>query len=405
MIYGLIGEKLGHSYSPWIHRQFGIDDYRLYEVTPDKLKGFLSEKEQAGFNVTMPYKKAVLPYCDSLSPIAQSVGAVNTLLRKDDGTLYGDNTDYAGFSAMLSGFTVSGKKVLVLGSGGASQCVCAVLSAQSAQPVIISRNGIDNYNNLGKHKDAKFIVNATPVGMYPNNGESPLSLDGFPYLEGVLDLIYNPLRTQLLIDAEKRGIPGRSGLYMLTEQARKSAELFLGTQIPPEETEKVYESLLKEQKNLILIGMPGCGKSTVGRLLAQRLGRRFVDIDTEILARTKRTPEQHIRQSGEEAFRTLEAQIIAELGMQSSLVIATGGGCVTVPENYDTLHQNGDILFLERDIAHLPLQGRPLSQKSGTAALYEKRLPLYRRFADVCVENNGKPEDTVEVILKAEGYL
>ena len=398
MQYGLLGRKLGHSYSPRIHRLLGGYDYGLFEKEPEELEGFLREGGFRGLNVTIPYKKAVLPFLDDLTPTARRLGNVNTIVRQTDGRLLGHNTDYDGFRSLIfrSELEISGKKALVLGSGGASQTATAVLQDLGAQPVVISRTGENNYGNLRRHADAALVVNATPVGMFPDTGIRPLDLDRLPRLEGVVDLIYNPARTRLLLDAEARGIRTMNGLWMLVAQAWGSAGMFLGRPLPEEEISRVYGILRREMENIILIGMPGCGKSTVGQALADRLGRPFVDADRELEKRHGISIGAYIPSQGEAAFRALETEVLRDLGKQSGLVMATGGGCVTREENYDLLHQNGTILRLDRE--RLATEGRPLSRD--LEELARRREPLYRRFADGAVHNNGTVAETVEKILE-----
>ena len=399
---GLLGRKLGHSYSPQIHARLGSYRYDLFEKEPDELDGFLKHGDFTGLNVTVPYKKDVIPYLDSLSPRAEKLGAVNTIVRRPDGTLVGHNTDYFGFQTMLqrSGLNVAGKKVLVLGSGGASMPVRAVLNEAGARVTVISRSGENNYSNLHLHADAAVIVNTTPVGMYPNVGKTPLNLDQFPALEGVLDIIFNPARTRLLMDAEKRGVVAMNGLLMLVAQAKESAEWFTASPIDNSIIDRVYTSLRRQMENIILIGMPGCGKSTVGRVLAEKLGRQFVDADQVLVQNAGRTIPEIFAADGEAEFRTLETETLESLGRQSALVIATGGGCVTQPRNYPLLRQNGTIILLNRDVERLPTDGRPLSQANPLDVLYESRRPLYEAFADHQVDSNGNPDDTVEQIIR-----
>lgn len=396
---GLLGETLGHSYSPLLHKHLGDYSYTLFPTPPEQLAAFLQTGDFHGLNVTIPYKTAVIPYCAALSPAAAAIGSVNTILRRPDGTLYGDNTDAAGFAAMLqkSGIAVQGKKVLVLGSGGASRSVRYVLQAQGAgEIVVISRNGADNYDNLDRHRDAAVLVNTTPVGMYPHNGSVPLDVSDFPHCAGVLDLIYNPARTQLVMQAAALGIPALGGLSMLAYQAAAAAERFLGTDalsVAPA-AERALLALERATENIILIGMPGCGKTTIARLLAARLGRDWIDADEALEQAAQKNIPAIFGEEGEAGFRRRETEILADLGKRAGLVIATGGGCVTRAENYPLLHQNGRIVFIEREVAHLERAGRPLSVGADLVAMYETRLPLYRRFCDLSIKNETPPEET-----------
>ena len=402
---GLLGKKLGHSYSPQIHSYFSDYTYELFEKSPEELEFFLKHGDFSGLNVTMPYKKDVIPYLDELSDRAAELGAVNTIVRRNDGTLIGHNTDYFGFQSMLnrSGLQVAGKKVLVLGSGGASATAVAVLKKQGSNVVVISRNGESNYNNLEQHADASVIVNTTPVGMYPNVGVSPVDLALFPELEGVLDVVYNPARTQLLLDAEEIGLIANNGLWMLVAQAKESAEWFTGTTISDNKIADIHRILQKQMENLVLVGMPGCGKSTIGSLLANLLNKKFVDADEVVAKQAGMTIPEIFATSGEKGFRDLETRVLSELGKESGMVIATGGGCVTRQENYPFLHQNGRILWIRRDIEKLPVNGRPLSQRSNLEEMYRIRRPHYEAFADYSVDNDGSQEETVAQILNMEG--
>ena len=297
---------------------------------------------------------------------------------------------------------VLGRKCLVLGSGGASLAVRYVLNKLGAgQVVVISRSGEDNYDNLDKHKDASVIVNTTPVGMYPKTGTAPVDLRDFPQCEGVLDIIYNPARTALIQQAEALGIPCLGGLYMLVEQARCASQVFTGKPLPAIRSKEAYSVMSRRKDNRILIGMPGSGKSTVGRILAERLGRPFVDCDTELEKHLGMTAGDYILKAGEEGFRAQETAMLAQLGKESGLVIATGGGCVTRPENYPLLHQNGTIIFLERELSKLPKKGRPLSLRGNLQDMYTIRLPMYRRFADLIVPNDGDPEAVAKNVEEA----
>ena len=349
--------------------------------------------------MTIPYKKLAAARCDALSPEARLLGSVNTLIRRPDGTLYGDNTDYFGFRrmALQSGMPVLGKKALVLGSGGASVTVCAVLRELGAASVtVISRSGPDNYQNLDRHRDAQLLVNTTPVGMYPACPASPVELQAFPACEGVLDIVYNPARTGLVLQAEALGIPSCSGLPMLAAQAKRSRELFTGQPIPESEIDRAVALLRQRLENIILIGMPGCGKSTVAAALGERLGRPVLDADQVIAEQAGMSIPEIFARQGEAGFRALETRVLAELGKRSGILLATGGGCVTRAENYPLLHQNGTIFWLQRSLDALPTQGRPISQATPLDALYARREPLYRRFADRIIDNNGPLAETLK---------
>ncbi len=402
-VCGLLGEKLGHSYSPFLHSRMASYEYRLFEVCPEKLGDFLQKGEFLGLNVTIPYKKAVMPYCAALSPVARRIGSVNTIFRRSDGSLYGDNTDHAGFHALVaeSGIEVRGRKALVLGSGGASVTVQAVLAELGAgEVVVISRSGENNYRNFDRHGDAELLVNTTPLGMYPKNGTAAVDLRDFPALRGVLDVVYNPARTALLLQAEKLGIPHAGGLRMLAAQARKSAEIFTGSAIPQEVEDEALRAMQLSMQNIILIGMPGCGKTTISKMLGRRLDRPVVEADRLLADRAGMSIPEIFAAEGEAGFRRRETEILREAGAASGTVIATGGGAVTREENYPLLHQNGLILWLERDLKLLDVAGRPLSEAKGVERLYRERLPLYRAFADCVIDNNGSPEETVTRILE-----
>lgn len=397
---GLLGGKLGHSYSPMIHSKLGSYRYHLYEKNPEELEDFLKNGSFTGINVTIPYKQSVIPYCDSLSPVAAKIGAVNIVVRQCDGKLIGHNSDYFGFETMLlhSGLQVAGKKVLVLGTGGASKVAQAVLFEHGANVVVISRNGENNYGNLDLHRDASVIVNTTPVGMYPNTDASPLSLAEFPHLEGVLDAIYNPARTKLLLEAEERGLVAENGLLMLVAQAKEAAEWFTGEKIDDQKIHEIYSVLQNQMLNIVLIGMPGCGKSTIGRLVAEKSGKKFVDADALIVEKAGKPIPQIFQEDGEAAFRQIETQVLKEIGKQSGLVIATGGGCVTRAENYPALHQNGRIFLIERELTTLARNGRPLSAGTDLTDMYRIRKPMYDRFADDQVENRDPDEAAAEIL-------
>lgn len=402
-MYGLLGETLGHSFSPQIHALLGDYEYKLFEVAPENLGDFLRSGTFKGLNVTIPYKKAVMPYLAEISENAKAIGSVNTITVLPNGTLRGDNTDYDGFLYLVrrSGISVAGKKALVLGTGGASLPVKKVLSDLGAREIVsISRTGENNYQNLDKHFDADLIVNTTPVGMYPNNLQSPLSLDGFAHLSGVLDIVYNPQKTKLVLDAEQRGIPAFSGLTMLVAQAKRAAELFLQTKIDDRKNDEIYETLSRQMKNIVLVGMPGCGKSTVGKALAKRLSRPFFDADEEIVRRAGKPIPEIFQAEGEAGFRKIETEVLFDLCRQSSAVIATGGGAVTVPKNHDILRQNSLVVFINRDIAVLPTAGRPLSEQNDLHEMFRHRLPLYRAVCDYEVDGNDKIQTVTDRVAE-----
>ena len=400
---GLLGRKLGHSYSPQIHKELAGYAYKLFEKEPEELETFLRSGTFDGLNVTIPYKKAVMPLLDEISPEAAAIGSVNTIVNRD-GKLTGYNTDAFGFTWLLrkSGVDVRGKKALVFGSGGASVTVQYVLRSLGADPVVvISRTGENNYENLNRHRDAKILVNATPVGMYPGNGESPVDLKAFDALDGVLDVVYNPARTALMLQAEELSIPHASGLSMLVAQAKKACEYFTDQPVPDAEIDRIEAFLSRQMENIVLIGMPGCGKSSIGRALAETLDRPFVDADTEIVKRAGCTIPEIFAKSGEPGFRKIESAVLADLGKHSGLVLATGGGCITRPENYPSLHQNGRIVWLTRPLSLLPTDGRPMSQANPLETLWETRKALYERFSDVQIANNRTISDCVRDIQEA----
>lgn len=409
---GLLGRHLAHSYSPQIHAMLGDYSYELFEKEPEELETFLKRGQWDGLNVTVPYKKAVIPYLDELTPIAQRLGAVNTIVRRD-GKLLGHNTDYYGFKMLLDTLPIPLylTKCLVLGSGGASNTAAAVLQDEGVNVVIISRSGENNYDNLHLHKDARLIVNTTPVGMFPHTGISPVSdLETYPCLEGVIDLIYNPARTKLLLDTESkhddedRYVNFRNGLLMLVAQAKEAAEWFTGETISEDVIEPIMDRLEYDMLNVVLIGMPGSGKTTVGKLLSQNTGRRFVDADEEIVKLAGKSIPEIFSENSEEAFRNLESRVLAELGKQSGLIIATGGGCVTKERNYNLLHQNGEIFWIRRKLDDLSTDGRPLSQQNDLQEMYRIREPMYDRWKDWFINNYETPEEAVRQIMNVLEY-
>lgn len=399
MICGLLGEKLGHSYSPQIHSMLGGYEYRLFERESSELDAFFADTGWQGVNVTIPYKRSAMSCCDFISERAQRIGCINTIVRRD-GKLYGYNTDYDGFLALvrLSGLEVSGKKALILGSGGASLTAQCVLRELGAEPVVISRSGENNYENIYEHKDALLLVNASPVGMYPNNGECKAELARLPSLRCVLDLVYNPMRTRLMLDAQRLGIKALGGLHMLVAQAAAASSLFTGAEPEHSETE-IYSAIEREMRNIILIGMPGSGKSTVGAALAARLGRKFIDIDDEIVRAEGVSIPEIFARGGEDEFRVVEHRVLERFTRLSGAVIASGGGAVTREDNFDLLRQNSYVVWLRRDLDKLPTDGRPLSQRGNLEVMYARRRPLYEAASDFPTDNNGTVSETVEAII------
>ena len=402
MEYGLLGERLGHSFSPQIHRDLAGYDYQLLPTPPEAVEDLFARRAFQGLNVTIPYKRTVMPLCDEIDPRAAAIGAVNTVVNRN-GRLTGYNTDIDGFLYMArrAGVDMAGKKVVILGSGGTSRTARAAAGELGAREIVtVSRHGEDNYQNLSRHADAQVLVNTTPVGMYPNWGQSPVSLESFPALEGVLDVVYNPLRTALLLQAEERGLPCSCGLPMLVAQAKRAAELFTGQNIDDSRAEAVLHGLRGQLTSIVLIGMPGCGKTTVGRALAGKLGRTFVDLDEEIVRRAGMSIPEIFAREGEAGFRERESALVREFGERTGLVVSTGGGVVTRRENYIPLKQNGLLLHLRRDPAALPTDGRPLSQATAPEELWRRRAPLYAAFADGEIDNNGTLAGTLEQIEK-----
>lgn len=409
MKYGCIGRRLAHSFSPTVHSLIGRYDYELREIAPEELAAFMTERDFRGVNVTIPYKKEVIPYLHELSPRAKSSGAVNTVINRN-GLLYGYNTDFGGMQALLAkmGADVRGKKALILGSGGTSETAFAVLKSGGTGEIYrVSRSGKDGaltYEQARlRHKDAQIIINTTPCGMFPEADEQPIDLSWFPDLYAVADAIYNPLRTNLVLQAQKMDLPAEGGLYMLVAQAVLAAELFSGQPLPPDETQRIYDGLLSQTRNLVLIGMPGCGKTTVGRLLAKELGRKLLDVDELIVQRAGCSVRRIFESRGEDGFRSLEAEVIAEISQQSGVIIAGGGGSVLREENVRRLARNGKLIFLDRSPDQLlPTQDRPLADSvKKIRTLYRERLPIYMEAADQAVKVDEPPDIVARSIIRS----
>ena len=408
--YGCIGEHLPHSFSREIHEQIGGYAYELKELTPEELPAFLTGRSFRGINVTIPYKQAVIPFLDRIDDTARAIGAVNTIVNRN-GQLTGYNTDLDGLTRLIRriGLDLRGKKVLIPGTGGTSRTASYAAEKLSAREVFrISRTGREgslSYEEaLRDHADAEIILNTTPCGMFPEPDAQPLPLDPFTRLQGVADVIYNPLRSRLVLDARSRGIPAEGGLYMLVAQAVRASEHFLDTEYPDSLTDRVYEQILRQKENLVLIGMPGSGKSAVGRILAEKTGRPLADTDQLITEKAGRTIPAIFREDGEPAFRDLETGIIKALSVQGGQIISTGGGAVLRPENVTALRQNGRLLWLDRDPdALVPTDDRPLADTADKMKqLFLAREPVYRAAADETVPVEGTPEDIADLILNVK---
>lgn len=405
---GLLGEKLGHSFSPQIHGCLADYSYTLFEKSPEEAEAFLRSGNFDGINVTIPYKKLAFSLCDEVSEVASKIGSVNTVV-KHGNKIKGYNTDYYGFTYLVkkAGFDVAIGKTLVLGSGGSSVMACAALrDLGSAQVIVISRTGDNNYSNIyDLHSDASFIVNTTPMGMYPKNGVSAVELDRFHSCIGVIDIIFNPAKTKLLLDAERLGIPYINGLPMLVAQAKQASEIFTGYNYSDgldssEIIDRITSQIESETKNIILIGMPGCGKSTVGEMLAAKMSRPFVDIDWEIEKRIQMSICDFFAKHGEPAFRKIESEVLDEFTRKSNLIIATGGGVIKNPNNLSLLKQNGNIVLLNRPVDQLATDGRPISMSCSLEKLAKERLPIYNAWKDYSVDCSS-PDTSADKIIAA----
>ena len=407
MKYGLIGEKLSHSFSKEVHARLADYEYEICEIAKDKLPSFMEQKDFRAINVTIPYKEAVIPYLHYISDEAKAIGAVNTIVNRD-GKLYGYNTDFFGMSSLFNymKLSVKNKKAVILGSGGTAKTANAVLKHLGASEVItVSRQekeGVITYEDLySKHIDAEIIVNTTPVGMYPDNNSIPIDISKFRNLCGVVDAIYNPLRTGLVLAAKEREINAEGGLYMLVAQAVYASEIFLDTKYSTETLNDVYQSILAEKENIVLIGMPSSGKSTVGSILADKLSRPLYDTDAVIVESEGNSIPQIFQTVGKDGFRDIETRVIANISLQNGLIIATGGGAVLRKENVSKLKQNGKIFFLDRSPDNLlPTEDRPLSTTmEAMIKLYHERYPIYSAASDITVNGDNSPEDVaIEII-------
>lgn len=412
--YGLIGEKLTHSWSAEIHEKLGSFPYQLHELSASELKGFLKDQPWQGLNVTIPYKKDAYALADSVSEDAQAVGAANTLVKDANGFIAADNTDVYGFESLIKSLKVnlSQKKAIVFGAfGGAGQAICYALKKGGAYVAGVSRNPHESssyvdcaitYDQLKLHYDAHLLVNATPVGMFPHAGVSPLSkeeLSAFTSLQCVIDLIYNPLRSQLLLDAASLGLQNANGLKMLVAQAAKASSLFLGTEVSDSQIENISRELHASKENIVLIGMPGVGKTSTGEALAKLLNRPWIDTDFLIKQKAHCEAATYLQTHGEAAFRRLEHEVIQEISSTSGAVISCGGGVVVTPSNYQLLRQNGKLVYLTRPLEDLAIVGRPLSERMGVQNLAAVRIPLYEAWADVTFFCLGSPDADAKGLL------
>lgn len=410
--YGCIGKKLTHSFSREIHAKLADYDYHLIELTEDEIAPFFAKKAFAAINVTIPYKQTVIPYLDFISPVAERIGAVNTIVNKN-GKLHGYNTDYYGMKALIErlGIDPAGKKILILGTGGTSK-TARVLAADlgASRILIVSRRnteGCITYEEAVRdHTDAQVIINTTPSGMYPNCEDKPIDISHFSRLEGVIDAVYNPLRTNLVLDAQERGIRAEGGLYMLVMQAVVAVEYFLDTSIQKEVADRVFASVYAAKENIVLTGMPGSGKSTVGKLLDLE-GFTFIDTDAEIEKRCGCAIKDLILEKGEAYFRNLESEVIREVSSSGCRILSTGGGAILREENVRALRRNGKLFFLNAALSRLQAtDDRPLSDtEEKLKELYEHRLPIYQKTADIMVPDMATPQEEANHIISKRKEL
>ena len=408
MIYGCIGEKLGHSFSKEIHAKIADYKYELCEIEKQNLDVFMQTRDFKAINVTIPYKQAVIPHLYYISDTAKKIGAVNTIVNKD-GKLYGYNTDFYGMSRLISkaGINFGGKCVLICGSGGTSKTAYAVAESLGAKKIIKAsrseKDGFVTYHQLKNLKDEiEIIINTTPAGMFPNSDTTCVDVSDFKNLCGVIDAVYNPLTTRLVREARNLGIKADCGLYMLVAQAVRASEIFLDTEYPDEIYDNIYNEILSSKRSVVLVGMPGCGKSTIGKILAEETGKEFFDSDEEIIKQTGTAPSDIIKNHGEAYFRDIESSIIKELSDKNGVIIATGGGAVLRSENVTNLKKNGFLVFLDRDISTIvPTLDRPLScDADKLKKLYDSRYPIYTSVADIIIKSTDSPETTAEAVRR-----
>ncbi len=408
MKYGCIAEKLGHSFSKEIHSYLADYQYDLCEIAPENLDAFMKARDFLAINVTIPYKQDVIPYLDEISDTAKKIGAVNTIVNRD-GKLYGYNTDFFGMRSLIltNKMNPCGKKALVLGTGGTSKTAVAVLEDLGASEIYkvsrTARDGAITYEDAEKyHSDAEFIINTTPVGMYPKIGVSPIDLDRFSKVEAVVDAVYNPLRPKLISDALKKTIPATGGLYMLVAQAARACEFFIDTEISDEKILEVYKIMLRKTENIVLVGMPASGKTTIGKRIAEKLGMDFVDCDDEIVKKTGKSIPEIFAECGETGFRDVEAETVKEVSARKNTVIATGGGAILRETNTDMLRENGRIYFVDRNLESLiPTSDRPTaSSREAIEKRYRERYGIYVSCCDVHIKATDIVEENTEKIIE-----
>ena len=407
MKYGLIGEHLTHSFSKQIHKSLGDYEYELKEIPRDKLSEFMEKRDFIAINVTIPYKEQVIPYLYYIDDNAKEIGAVNTIVNRD-GLLFGYNTDFYGMKMLIShaGVDLAGKKVAILGTGGTSKTANAVAKSLSAKEVITvsrtSRDGVITYEDLYEnHSDTDVFINTTPLGMYPDIFKKAVDIKKFPNLSGVIDAVYNPLRTPLVEDAKELGIPAEGGLYMLVGQGVRASEIFMGKEYEKGTLDKIYEVLRSEKENIVLIGMPSSGKSTVGKALSEKLGRPFIDTDSVIEENEGISIPQIIKTSGEEVFRKIETEAVFEVSKKTGVIIATGGGVPLKKENIRSLSENGRVYFIDRPLSSLlPTEDRPLtSTREALEKKFQERYDIYKASADVRIDADCSVDEVLDKIL------
>ena len=410
MRYGLIGEKLGHSFSKDIHERIADYTFDLIPLSKEEFKTFMEKKEFTALNVTIPYKKDVIPYLDEMDEHAKAIGAVNTIVNRD-GKLKGYNTDFTGFLYMVKKHNVhmEGKKVLIIGNGGASAAIQAVVQHESAGSMVIvdvvPGNGAISYDEMfSSHLDAEIIINTSPIGMYPRIGNAPIDISMFHKCEAVLDVIYNPILTRLCFEAQEMDIKRVNGLEMLIAQAKQSVEFFLDKSIDDQIIDDIYQDMLRERCNIVLIGMPSAGKTTIGKMLENRMQKEFIDLDDIIIEKAGKSIPEIFEESGEAGFRAIETEAAIEVSKLNNKIIATGGGTIMHKVNMDYLRQNGITIFIDRDVDKLISSdpNRPLSKSSDALAkMHAERLPLYQKYAAYVAVNNSDIESTVTEIVEA----